>query len=172
VLTITTHSGTPLGERGREQLQRLVGTYDVERWLFAREILVRSFVHPTSHPVLTLSTRQVEDDDGCLGTFLHEQFHWYAAGRIERTEAATGEFRGMFPSVPVGPPEGAKSEESSYLHLVVCTLELDALRQLVGEERARRVITGRGYYQWIYRQALDDEGPLRVVLERHGVGLP
>ena len=46
MLTITTHHGTPLEERGREQLQRLLGTYDVDRRLFTRQILIRSHVKP------------------------------------------------------------------------------------------------------------------------------
>jgi hypothetical protein len=172
MLAITTHSGTELEERGREQLERLLDAYDLERWLFTREIIVRSFVAPHSHPVLTVNTRQIDDDDGCLGTFLQEQFHWYAVNRLEQTEAAVREFREIYPEAPVGPPEGAKSEYSSYLHLIICTLELDALTELLGEERARQVIEKRSYYTWPYQRALNDGVTIRRVLEHHGLELP
>lgn len=171
MLNITTHSGTPLEEQGREQLERLLSRYDLARWLYTSDIVVRSFVAPHSHPVLTLNTRQLDDDDGCLGTFLHEQFHWYAVNRLEQTEAAVQELRGLYPGVPVGPPEGAKSEYSTYLHLIICTLELDALTNLLGENRARAVIRNRSYYTWVYERAMSDDGRIRSVLEQHGLGL-
>jgi hypothetical protein len=68
--------------------------------------------------------------------------------------------------------EAAKDEYSTYLHLVVCMLELDALRQLLGEDRALEVIAARPYYKWVYRQVLYDDDPICDVLERHGLALP
>lgn len=171
-ITITTHSGTPQEDIGRRQLQKLLETYDLERWLFTRKVVIRSFTHPHSHPVLTLNTRQINNDDGCLGTFLHEQFHWYASKKPEQTEAAIAEFRDIYPKVPSVPPEGAKNEYSTYLHLIICTLELNALSQLIGDERARKQITERSYYTWVYQQALNDDGKIQAVLERHQLALP
>jgi hypothetical protein len=172
MLTISKHSGTTLEERGREQLERLLDTYDLERWLFTRDIVVRSFVAPHSHPVLTLNTRQVDDDPGFLGTFLHEQFHWYAVDRLEQAQAALREFHEIYPEVPVRLPEGAKNEYSSYFHLIICTLELEALTKLLGEERARKVSQNRPYYTWIYHRALTDGAKLRSVMKHHGPELP
>lgn len=127
---------------------------------------------PHSHPVLTLNTRQVDNDDGCLGTFLHEQFHWYAASKREKVMRAINALRGIYPTVPVGAPEGARDEDSSYLHLIICTLELDALCQLIGDERGRQQISDRRYYKWIYRQTLSDTGLIRKIMERHELALP
>lgn len=171
-LNITTHSGTPLEERGREQLVRLLRTYDVERWLYTRDVLIRSFLNPTSRPILRVNTRQIDNDDACLGTFLHEQFHWFAAGKPEQTKAAVASFRDLYPVVPDELPEGAKSEYGTYLHLAICTLEFDALCVLLGDERARKVIDERDYYTWVYRKVLDDGDSIRNVLERNGLGLP
>ena len=171
-LSISLHSGNPREEQAREQLHRLLATYDLERWLFTRDILIRSFTHPHSHPVLTLNTRQINHDEGQLGTFLHEQFHWHAVASLERVERAMAELRVLFPDAPVGTPEGGKDEYSTYLHLVICAWELDALRILLGDEPARDVIAGRGYYTWVYRRVLDDEGSLRKVLARHDLALP
>lgn len=151
---------------------RLLGEHDLDRWLFTREIVVRSFVKPHSHPTLTLNTRQLEDDEGLLGTFLHEQFHWFAVARAKCVEAATEEFRTMFPWVPVGDADGAKDERSSYLHLIICSLEFAALELLLGRERACQVVSGRPYYRWIYRKVAEDERSIRQVLERHELSLP
>jgi hypothetical protein len=171
-LTITTYTGTAQEEHGRRQLQRLLETYDVERWLYTRKVVIRSFINPHSHPVLTLNTRQLDCDEGQLGTFLHEQFHWYAVSKRAQVEAAISDFRSMIPVVPTQEPEAAKDEYSTYLHLIICNLELDALRQLLGEDRALDVISARPYYKWVYRQVLDDDGPIRDVIERHRLALP
>jgi hypothetical protein len=171
-LTITTHTGTTQEENGRSQLQRLLETYDVERWLYTRKVVIRSFINPHSHPVLTLNTRQLDSDEGQLGTFLHEQFHWFAVSKLPQVDAAIQDFRTMFPIVPTEAPEAAKDEYSTYLHLIICKLELDALRQLLGEDHALEVIAARPYYKWVYRQVRHDDGPIRDVIERHGLALP
>ncbi len=77
-----------------------------------------------------------------------------------------------FPEVPVGRPDGARNEYSTYLHLIVCHLEYRALKELVGMERARAVLEGHGHYRWIYRQVLNDDGRLRELVERHDLDLP
>ena len=135
-VNITLHSGDIREQRTKEQLLRLVEQHPLRSWLFTTDIRVQSMIQPHSHPVLTLNTRQLDDDDGFLGTFLHEQFHWYAEKELSRVEAAIGDLRRVWPDVPVGPPRGARSEFSSYLHLIICLWELDALAALIGLERA------------------------------------
>ncbi|HEX2189462.1 MAG TPA: hypothetical protein VHG51_11215 [Longimicrobiaceae bacterium] len=168
-LRVDTHSGTPLEERGREQLLRLARQYPLEKWLFTREVRIRTGVIPHSHPVLTLNTRYLEDDHRQLATFVHEQLHWFLEARPGPTAAAVRELRGMYPEVPVGGGEGARDEHSTYLHLLVCTLELDAASELLGEARARELLGTSGHYRWIYRQVLTRTPQLRGVLERHGL---
>lgn len=170
-LSITRHGGDAREVEAERLLLRLMREYDLGRWLFTRQIMIRSQVRPHSHPVLTLNTRQLGDEDGFLGTFLHEQFHWAAEAKRDLVERAINELRPLFPEAPVGPPQGARDEFSTYLHLIICTLELDALRMLVGEARARSVIEKRGYYTWTYRQALYDARALRSLLARHGLAL-
>src|SRR5689334_3245027 len=85
-IDIRLHSGTPLEERGREQLRRLLRTYDLHRWLFTRDILIQSGVIPHSHPVLTLNTRYLVDDTAELATFVHEQLHWFLTDHVERAK--------------------------------------------------------------------------------------
>ena len=74
--------------------------------------------------------------------------------------------------MPVGAPEGARSAYSSYLHLIIGILELDALARLLGRARAEAVIARIDIYLWIYETVLKDEAALRAVAARHGLSLP
>ena len=56
-------------------LRRLVETHDVGRWIFTRTVVIDERQIPHSHPVLTLHTRHLGDDDMLLAVFLHEQLH-------------------------------------------------------------------------------------------------
>jgi ketosteroid isomerase-like protein len=173
-IEIRLHSGTPLEERGRDQLHRLLQTHDVRKWLFTREILIQSRVIPHSHPVLTLNTRYVDDDTAQLATFVHEQIHWFLTDHVghARTNAAVSELRGLYPQAPTAPPEGARDEWSTYLHLIVCSLELQALTELIGEHGARKQLERWEHYTWVYRTVLTDTEKIAGLVRRHGVIVP
>ena len=47
-INIRLQSGTPLEERGGDQLRRLLRTYDIHKWLFTRDVLIQSRVIPHS----------------------------------------------------------------------------------------------------------------------------
>lgn len=149
----------------KERLEKLLQRHNVSKWVFTRKIIIEDNVIPHSHPVLTLSTR--DDGDRLLATFVHEQIHWFLVENAERTEKAKTELRAAYPKVPVGRPDGARDEESSYLHLIVNYLEYQAMRELVGDARAKEVFEGKGYYKWIYRTVLTDTSKLKEVVERN-----
>ena len=173
-LQIRLHSGTPLEERGRDQLRRLLHTHDVRKWLVTRDVLIQSGVIPHSHPVLTLNTRYLDDDTAQLATFVHEQIHWFLTDHMDRakTDAALTELRVLYPTVPTELPTGARGERSTYLHLIVCTLELQALTELLGEPSARQQLERWTHYTWVYRTVLTDTERIGGVLRRHGVIVP
>jgi hypothetical protein len=173
-LSIRLHRSTPLEERGREQLLRLLYTHDLQKWLFTRDVLIQSGVIPHSHPVLTLNTRYVDDDTAQLGTFVHEQLHWFLTDHVERakTNAALTELRALYPTVPTALPEGAMGERSTYLHLIVCHLELQALTALLGEQSARQQLERWTHYTWVYRTVLTETERIGELLRRHGVVVP
>jgi hypothetical protein len=173
-LEIQLHSGTSLEERGRDQLRRLLHTHNVRKWLFTRRVLIQSGVIPQSHPVLTLNTRYLDDDTAQLATLVHEQIHWFLTDHLERTKtgAALAELRALYPTVPTELPTGARGERSTYLHLIVCTLELQALTELLGEPRARQQLESWTHYTWVYRTVLTDTERLGGVLSRHGIIVP
>jgi hypothetical protein len=112
-LDIALQRGATAEAQTREQLQRILKTYDLSRWIFTESIRIDETAIPFSHPTLTLSTRHLKDDELLLSTFVHEQAHWFLAERADDAGAAIQELRKMFPKVPSGPPEGARNEYST-----------------------------------------------------------
>jgi hypothetical protein len=141
----------------KEQLLRLVKSYDLSKWVFTKSILIDKEAIPHSHPVLTLSTRHIKDDELLLSTFVHEQIHWLLVEKSKDTDAAIKELRTMFPKVPTSGPEGARDEQSTYLHLLVNYLEYRADRELLGELKAKQVMEfwATDHYTWIYKTVLE-----------------
>ncbi len=163
--------GSEVERQGREQLVRLLETYDLEPWLFTREVVVDEAARiPHSHPILTLKPDTLDNDAVQLASFVHEQLHWFVLRDQERLAATIESFRQLFPEVPGG-NAGARNEASTYLHLVVCDLELQAMTRLVGEEKGRAVLEGWNHYTWIYEQVLGNP-EVRRVNERHGMVVP
>jgi hypothetical protein len=173
-ITIALTHDTPAEQQTRAQLERILAAHDVSRFVRTTAVLVDEDAIPHSHPVLTLHARHLDDDDLLLSTFLHEQMHWLLEERAAQTAAAVAELRAAFPSVPVGFPDGARSEQSSYEHLIVDHLEHDALRRVRGPEVARRVFEhwATDHYRVLYQLELDHEDRIAGILARHGLELP
>jgi hypothetical protein len=155
------------------QLLALLSRYDVSRWRFTSTVMIEEKVIPHSHPILTLSTRHLDDDGLLLSTYLHEQLHWFLMGRFEAAMRAIEELRPRYPQPPVGYPEGAEDEFSSYAHYLICYLEWRAVLEVLGAEEARRIFAfWRGdHYQGIYAAVIDDTEAIGKIVTRC-VGLP
>jgi hypothetical protein len=169
--TITLKHNSQTEQQTKAQLERLLKTYDHSRWIFTSSIEIDDTQRPHSHPVLTLSTRHLKDDELLNATFAHEQFHWWAERKAEATRQVLAELRIMFPKVPAGAPEGADDENSTCLHLIVCSLEYSALKDLYGDLKARQVMEfwANDHYKWIYRTVLERQPEIRSLLFKHGV---
>ena len=156
-IEISLKSGSQAEVQTKEQLQRLLKAYDLSKWIFTRSILIEEGAVPHSHPVLTLSTRHLKDDELLLSTFVHEQTHWFLSQRDKEAKEATKELRTMFPKVPASLPEGASDENSTYLHLMVNYLEYRADRELLGELKAKQVMEfwATDHYTWVYKTVLE-----------------
>ncbi|HJU90875.1 MAG TPA: hypothetical protein VJ672_15910 [Gemmatimonadaceae bacterium] len=159
-------------QRAREQLRRIVRNFDLSPWLFTRRVRVEAGVIPHSHPVLTVNTRYLDNDTAQVATFVHEQLHWFFVEHESRTDSAMAELARRYPDAPDRPPEGARNKHSTYLHLLVCTLEYDAMRAMVGDEGARRTLGGWRHYRWVYRTVLEQPDSIRRVLRAHGLDAP
>jgi len=166
---IALKQGSKEEEQTKAQLQRLLKTYDLTKWIFTRAILIEEKSIPHSHPVLTLSTRHLRDDELLLSTFVHEQSHWFLTQNHKNTEEAKKELRVLFPKVPVSFPEGASDEESTYLHLIVIYLEYRADRELLGELKARQVMDfwSTDHYTWIYKTVLERARDIGNIAFKH-----
>ena len=153
----------------KAQLQSLLQSYDLAKWIFTRSVLVEENSIPHSHPVLTLSTRHLRDNELLLSTFLHEQIHWFLTQNHKNTEDAKKDLRGLFPRVPNSSPEGAMDEESTYLHLIVIYLEYRADREMLGELKARQVMEFwvNDHYTWIYKTVLERPRDIGNIAFKH-----
>ncbi|MFZ6009336.1 MAG: hypothetical protein ACOYXT_03240 [Bacteroidota bacterium] len=169
LLTITLKNNTAAEKSAQAQLERITKTYDVTKWIFTFEVVINDddFI-PHSHPKLTLNSRYLADDLKQLSTFLHEEIHWWAEGRSKEIELAIEDFKKIYPQVPTGKEGGAHDTYSTYLHLVVCHLELEAMRSLVGEAQAIKVMSEWQHYRWIYDKVLNDP-VVKKINEKYGL---
>ena len=152
-------------------LGQILSAYDLHKYTFTREVIIEERAMNHAFPVLTLNVFFGDRPDMLLSTYVHEQLHWYLREHRERQNAAITELHRMYPHVPVGLPEGADSEYSTYGHLVDCYLEIQADRQLIGSQRTEDVIRSKPWYTWIYKTILRDEDKIRAVVEEHDLEL-
>lgn len=175
---ITLVTGTENEVRTKKQLERLIGQYDLSKWTFTDKVRIEEGVIPHSHPVLTLSTRHLKDDDLLLSTYVHEQIHWFVSEDQNRLADTLSDIKVMFPEVPAGGPEGARDERSTYLHIPVVYLEYRAARELLGELRAMHVMDfwKTDHYRWIYRTVHEQAREIGQIMFKHrlipGLGAP
>jgi hypothetical protein len=170
-LVIKLVHGTMPEQKTRTQLQSLMAKYDLSRWLFTQEINIESQVIPHSHPVLTLNTRHLNQDDLLLSTVIHEQLHWFLDTRKSATAAAVGELRLIYPKIPVGYPDGSNDIDGNYEHMVVISLEYQALKTLLGQAKANDVMVywSEDHYKWLYKKALVDQALLDALIVKYGL---
>jgi hypothetical protein len=156
-ISISLAHGTSAEQQTKEQLERLLKSYDLSKWIFTRSIIIDEKAIPHSHPTLTLHTRHLKDDELLLSTFVHEQAHWFVTQKDKDSEATVKELRALFPAIPVGYPEGSNDERGNYVHLLVIYLEYRADRELLGELKARQVMDfwAKDHYTWIYKTVLE-----------------
>jgi hypothetical protein len=160
------------GEKAtEEQLVRLFERYDLTPWLYTKSVLIDEEAIPHSHPTLTLHTRHLRDDLLLLSTFIHEESHWYADVHQAAVDAAVVELRALAPGLPVGFPDGAATETSSYEHLIVIALEERGLVKLVGELAAHQVMEfwATDHYRTIYRVVVEKRADIRRIMRAHGL---
>lgn len=160
-------------ERIRAWLLALRRRHDLARFEYTRHVRIVPAGPTYSHPILTLGTRFTETEDLLLSTYLHEQMHWYLwlLGGPDHDPVAPffDELVRRYPQAPVWLPEGARSYEQTYVHLVVCWLEVEAAAELIGRARANRIVDTQWGYRWIYRTVIADRDPLGALLTEHGL---
>ena len=167
-------------EHAEREAQRVAGLleslrkrHDLSRYEYTRLVRIQPAGPTHSHPILTLGTRFAETEDQLLSTYLHEQMHWYLwrLGGPDHDPVAPffDDLVHRYPKAPTRLPEGARSYEQTYIHLVVCWLEILAATDLIGRERAEAIASSTWGYRWIYRTVLQDWDALGALFEVHGI---
>ncbi len=141
-----------------------------QKEIHTRDITIDQDSIPHSHPVLTLHTRHLHQDDELFSTFLHEQLHWCLDEHKQQTDAAMAELKMIYPTVPVGYPDGARDQESTYLHLITCYLEEQVDHKVMGPERTMAVMNfwAGDHYRWVYRTVLKGGNKIGLVISQQG----
>lgn len=158
-------------QQAKAQLERLLGQYDTSKYTFTHTVIIEEHAIPHSHPVLTLNTRHLHEDDAALSAFLHEQIHWFLAEHGTQTDTAEQELKTWYATPPVGAPEGAQDVASDYLHLIVCELEREADLSLLGPERTEAVMRfwADDHYKWVYKTVIADHTRIQALIRRHNL---
>jgi hypothetical protein len=164
-IDIQTSQHSPRELQEKLELEQLFKKYDVSKYTFTRTVVIEERAMNHAFPTLTLNVHFLGSDDELLSSFLHEQLHWYLAQHRQAMEDGVRRLKAMYPRAPVGLPEGADSEYSTYGHLVDCYLEIQADRELIGRERTDRVIKNKPWYTWIYKTILQDEDRIAALVK-------
>lgn len=174
-------------EQAREQLRRILATYDLDPWIITNEVKIEEEVDPHSKPILTLNTNFLDSDKIQLAIFIHEQAHWLP---FEKQVAAGEDLAKLFPDINGMPNmEEVSSERRErlveiqqriYRHIVVGWVEFDGMVELVGEDEARRIIKEKNSrfveepysnldktFLWYFERVLEDTEEVGRVLARH-----
>lgn len=171
VIEFTTEHNTESEKVTIELIKSLNKAHDLTKWQFSNVIHINKKTIPHSHPVLTLHTRhnKPQEIDLLLSTYLHENIHWYLDAHHTKLADILAVLKKRFPNVAVGYPEGARDEYSTYLHMVVCFLELDAIRQLLSEARYNKVINfwQKDHYTWIYKLIDEHDNEIAMLIKQH-----
>jgi hypothetical protein len=75
----------------------------------------------------------------------------------------------MYPDPPSHEEIGTRSEESTYLHLIIGWQVLDAMTELVSEEEGRQIHSTADHYEWVYQTVLRDTEAIGKVVAKHGL---
>lgn len=156
----------------KERLENLLEKYDLEHYIFTKAINIEKGVIPHSHPILTLNA-DFETDTQLLATFLHEQMHWYTLTDNEGFQKVGEALLKKYPDIPSEAPEGAGSEQSTFLHLGVCYMEFYTLSKVIGKDKALEYLEfmTTQYYRWVYRTILEDLDYFESLFEQNGLHL-
>ena len=152
----------------KQNILNLAQVYELSPFLYSKDVHVQSQVTPHSHPVITLSTRHAEQPKKILSTLLHEELHWWLETNKLQTETAIKELAKMYPKAPIA---GKSTRRETYVHLMVCYLELKALSFYLGDKEAKNIITSLmrkdKIYPWAYYQVLYKDYAIRQVIRRN-----
>jgi hypothetical protein len=159
-------------ERVRDMLLDARRRFDLSRFEYSTRVRIAPTEIPHSHPRITLNT-WVRDDLGLLSMYLHEQMHWYVTwyshARAPQWRQLFSQLRERYPAAPVGGTDGANDAFSTYLHLLVNWLEVEAVSQFINRDRVVQHVRLMPFYRWIYQTVIDDWQLLEALYRDQGL---
>ncbi len=166
-------SAEPAAVAAAKLLHELRARHDLSKWEYTKKIRIVPDEIPHSHPVLTLNCSRAldpsHDEDAFLSVYLHEQIHWGLGRREAENSRTIDELAILYPEFHVGLPETAGDWFSTYLHLVVNWLEIEAAAEFIGRERAEAEARKAPVYSKIYQTVLADHDSIEALLLTTGV---
>lgn len=169
-LNIVLSTGSEAEQRVQALLLEVLQQYDLRRWLFTCHVNIdetaetnfASLKNGEAQITLRAGFRSVY---GLVSLFIHEQLHIHLHQHQAQVDQAVAELRLIYPSVPVGGVDGAMTEKSTYEHLLLCTLERDAVKAILGDELGNK-LKPLGYH-FIYGEVERNAPKLRQVIREH-----
>lgn len=135
------------------ELRALLVAHDVSGLQWTSQVTINRHGVAHSHPALVLTTQDQGDD--LLGSYVHQQLHWWTEARPE-LKNAIADTQQTWATVPTSNGGGANTEAQTRMHLTVCHLEQRAMHHVAGDVRSRMLlrqhITTGHVFPWIYRQ--------------------
>jgi len=154
---------------GIKALRDILAEHDLRRWMFTDLVMVNETIRGGfSHPLTIGPGLLLRRPASALTTFLHEQLHWISGPGLDD---ATAEAASRWPHPP-GLPAGGRDAQSTWLHMTVCALEHQSLREILGATAAATELSQHEGYSWIYAQILADPGWFASFLKRHSLQVP
>ncbi|MEM6347010.1 MAG: hypothetical protein AAF927_24190 [Bacteroidota bacterium] len=169
-IEITTKNNSEREQKVAALLAEVLAEYDLSKWAFTHKVIIEQKAIPHSHPVLTLSTRSTDKID-LMSVYLHEQIHWYVDKYPEAEKNAINTFKAKYKDVPYKNKAGARSEYSTYLHLIVCYLEYQSMIALIGRQKAKQLMWNQTHYTWIYNKVVEEEAYIGQIVQANGFDL-
>jgi hypothetical protein len=157
-ISIKVFGNTPRETQTTQRLRQLLVSYDLSKYTFTRTVMIEEDATDHAFPALTLNTGFAKSPDELLSALMHEQLHWFLQEHRTQTEDAIKLLRRFYPRVPVGETEGAPTIYSTYVDLIVCYLEIQADRHVIGEARTLALVRSKSRFPWIYKPASMTKG--------------
>jgi hypothetical protein len=159
-------------ERVRDMLLEVRSRLDLSPFEYSKQVRIAPNEYPFSHPRITLNTL-IRDDLSLLAMYLHEQMHWYVTwyshAHAPQWRQLFSQLRQRYPAVPVGGSDGANDEFSTYLHLLVNWLEVEAVSQFIDRDRVVEYVRSMPFYRWIFQTVIDDWQSLGALYLEQGL---
>jgi hypothetical protein len=154
----------------KKLLEALLNKYNLSKYFFTKDIIIEALMMPHSHPILTLNTLYLDDENKLLSLFLHEQMHWFEDSLHENGKKAILQFKKIYSDVPVGKNKGVgRNKTSTYEHIIVCFLQFEELSKIIGRETARTTISNMKGYEWIYEKVFKDYEIIKDILKKNNL---